>query len=912
MAISSNKMIVIKKEYFDNIKTAIGSLNDFFSSNFKKKDFPDIDSEFQIDGTIMNILSWLNLVDPTWINDPDKIEDIINALNDPNNEKLKSNNPEVSIYQSLVDSNDTELLDHINAFIGFKILKYISDHFNEFTEFINGIYTFDLFMKTSLFKNVTELFSQPIPLDEISTIMGDTQFTLFDSTKYVTGIFDNTTQIILPDELKLDTEISRVDNNIDINSDIEIVVDSDESVQEAAEINYFKELKPEHIKYDPKTNSFTISNQFKKTITELLTEIRKCENVKDLGNFFKSDAAKSYSTILPDTVSPYILNKVFDNTEKFSFDEVSEKLKDYTKSYDSIIEGNNGAKRFQNYDIFSTFKIDKEGTIKFIEDFLTLKLFNDENAIITNNKILSIFNIFDSRIYFDILYNLIPKEVKDEMYPSEDSFVKSIRGRINKLSHANNVYQKDEDSEDEPTTSSEVMEYVSDKLKEYGYMSTAEMNFCEHYQSILLSEISCLGDRMYNSNTSPIMIDHYIGESYSAIPNGFVQEVETGDIPDYIKTRMNISDGNGSPPKVNITNVDVPSNSVDELATSINARIDSGGDLSDALGTGYNENPNKNNEEGKVVYNITNNYTNSFNKSSNSTSSNVSNNNDLSSNKKTETHVSNNNSNNDSSTNKTAMTNSSTHENANIPETDKNTIDKDVNHYNNSSDSLDTKDSIRARDDEQKLSSGKSIQEMFTFLESEEPLSSGNDAGKPPKGDLLTSAMDRDRKTLAAQQGAKKKAHHIVGTGKAIFKPLDRTKKWLTGIVDSLIKRDEDKVKAEIIESPSYRTALYKAGRLALKFGLTGICFTINGYLGAAYVAIEGAKLADKQRLKNEVQDEFGAELEILNDKIEKADQLNTPDSNKSKWEMMRLRSKMQSIMLDSSKSKIKHPRSIA
>ena len=97
MAISSNKMIVIKKEYFDNIKTAIGSLNDFFSSNFKKKDFPDIDSEFQIDGTIMNILSWLNLVDPTWINDPDKIEDIINALNDLNNEKLKSNNPEVSI-----------------------------------------------------------------------------------------------------------------------------------------------------------------------------------------------------------------------------------------------------------------------------------------------------------------------------------------------------------------------------------------------------------------------------------------------------------------------------------------------------------------------------------------------------------------------------------------------------------------------------------------------------------------------------------------------------------------------------------------------------------------------------------------------------------------------------------------------
>ena len=34
--------IVVKKSYFDNIETAIESLNSFFSSNFKKKDFPDI------------------------------------------------------------------------------------------------------------------------------------------------------------------------------------------------------------------------------------------------------------------------------------------------------------------------------------------------------------------------------------------------------------------------------------------------------------------------------------------------------------------------------------------------------------------------------------------------------------------------------------------------------------------------------------------------------------------------------------------------------------------------------------------------------------------------------------------------------------------------------------------------------
>ena len=66
----SNKKIVIKKEYFDNIKTAIGSLNDFFSSNFTTKNFPTTDDEFQLDGTIANIFNWLNNVEPTWIADP--------------------------------------------------------------------------------------------------------------------------------------------------------------------------------------------------------------------------------------------------------------------------------------------------------------------------------------------------------------------------------------------------------------------------------------------------------------------------------------------------------------------------------------------------------------------------------------------------------------------------------------------------------------------------------------------------------------------------------------------------------------------------------------------------------------------------------------------------------------------------
>ena len=203
-------------------------------------------------------------------------------------------------------------------------------------------------------------------------------------------------------------------------------------------------------------------------------------------------------------------------------------------------------------------------------------------------------------------------------------------------------------------------------------------------------------------------------------------------------------------------------------------------------------------------------------------------------------------------------------------------------------------------------------QEVMVFLESEEPPSDGaGDAGKPPKGDLLTASMDVDRKTLSTQQGAKKKVQKVVNTTKAVMKPVTRTKKWLTGILDSLIKRDENKVKAEIIENPSYRTALYKAGRLAIKLGLTGIAFTINGYLGAAYVAVNVAKVADKERLKKEVQEEFTTELEILDDKIERASKEDSPESRKALWQMMRLRSKLQKHALNAPKSNIKHYRGI-
>lgn len=878
-----SKKIIIKKEYFDNIKTTIDSINSFFSSNFKDKNFPIVDSDFQLDSTLLGIVSWLNNVEPAWISDPSRVDSVIEAIN-----KTAEDMEGDDIYSQLVNENNTVVLDHINAFVGYKVLQYIADYFTEFNKFINGIYTFELYTKPSKYRDVIDLFSKPIPISEIEDVMGNgnAEYRLFDKQKYVTGVFSNN-QIKLPDTLKQDAEINRLENNDDL--DIEIVVD--ESVQEAAEVNYFEETKPQHLKYDEKKNKWIVSKQFEKAISKLIATLRKCDTTEDLKAVFEKKGEVPEPDTFTSVVIPFILARTYSNPNKYMNENYDkETMKKYTDSYDSITNKNNGAKRFAKYDIFSTFKTDKEGTIKFIEDFLKLNLVNDESAYISNNTILTLFNIFDSRIYLDIMYNMLPDKVKKSKYPTEDGFVKLIRARINKNSRSANVYKPDTKvkSGNDVQTSEEIQEYVTDSLKEFGDMSIADMMYCEHYQSLIHDEIKCLGDAMYNKGMSQIQVDNYISESYNIFDkeDGFIQEQEMGDIPDYMRNRIKLSDETGNNPDVTTTDVqlppDIPVNPVDDLVSSIDAKLNAGGGLEDMLGSGYNDNPNKNHHEGKVVYNITNNYNNSFNRDSNNTTTH----NDLSTGKTTTT--------------TTTTTNTNSHNK-------RYTTHKNPNNYNNSTDSSDTKDSTNmiSQTEYATFSTGNSIHDVFTFLESEEPLSDGNNS-KPPKGDLLTHAMDRDREKLSKHQERKKTTQKIINTGRAVVKPIARTKKWLTDLVDSLIKRDEDKVKADIIEKPGFRTALFKAGRLALKLGLTGVAFTINGYVGMAYLALQGAKIADRERLKKEVQEEFAAELEILNDKIRLADADDTPQSRKDKWQMMRLRSKMEHIVAGTPRSRIR------
>ena len=119
-------------------------------------------------------------------------------------------------------------------------------------------------------------------------------------------------------------------------------------------------------------------------------------------------------------------------------------------------------------------------------------------------------------------------------------------------------------------------------------------------------------------------------------------------------------------------------------------------------------------------------------------------------------------------------------------------------------------------------------------------------------------------------------------------------------------------MKAQIVESPSYRTALYKASRLALKLGLIGVSWTISGYLAAAVAGVQVLKAIDKDRLKKEVQGEMVTEIQILDEKIDKLDKIGTPEALKKKYEYMRARNKLVNMAATARRTKFTNPNSIA
>ena len=153
--------IIIKQAYFTNIQTAINSLNEFCSSGFKIKNFPVLDGEFELDATVERILSRLESVDPTWLEDEGKMNGIIEMIN----ENIQKIDPADGVYETIISSNNEMMINAIDAYVGFKLLQVIADNFQDFIKFMNGIYTFEIFTKPDQYADVLDEFGKFIPLD---------------------------------------------------------------------------------------------------------------------------------------------------------------------------------------------------------------------------------------------------------------------------------------------------------------------------------------------------------------------------------------------------------------------------------------------------------------------------------------------------------------------------------------------------------------------------------------------------------------------------------------------------------------------------------------------------------------------------------------------------------------------------
>ena len=1297
--------IIIKQEYFTGIESAINSINNFFSSGFKTRDFPVLDEEITLEPTVEKIITRLSSVDPLWLSDENKFNEIIGMIN----EGISKIDPVEGIYDTIINTNNTVLIEAIDAYMGFKELQFIADNFDLFGKLMNGIYTFDLFMKPSQFNDVLDVFDKPLPHEEIPDL--DIDDSIFNTNTFVEGVL-NSTIITVPESLTIESETERMTQRQDLQG-MTILVD--DTVQEAAEVNYFENFRPKHMKYSAKGNKWMISKEYESVVSNLISGLRGCDSADDLKAFFEKNSGIAEK--ITSVVCPFILAKAFANKSKYS--GATGNLDDYTKSYDSIVKNNNGAKRFQNYDIFTTFKTDKDGTIQFLEDFLKLKLVNDPAASISNHTLLTLFNIFDSRIYLDIIFYAAPENVQTE-HKGEDAFVKEIRGNINKNSRSKSAYTNSDEltskdsttaadgtentAEQKPETTESVTEYVHNELDKLGDITITDAMYNEHFHYLIEKELDTIDDKAFNAGISPFVLEAYIGDdmndsygvseyimeantikrretfqqgvcalmdnmeeivkldkkhkwnantlgsrykqtfnpiyfllgsvaaaavlgvqtaaiaagsaavaapistSIGLSPSGnpmgsseqhtnikavhhstgaalkgklgkftpqqrqtikrlhaltsqlwsnvklfwmnprnwlkeinltkntkkqfrteviadiakqivdmkddlsfiidnddfineayydgsvgyvfqeatteknnerfktaiklllrdmknvkalidkkqwtnaacgemfhvgirkseayinvcqalkyvtrakagaagvskdykdFLEELaekledikkittiksftlgggninadkktmkignlasdivkmsstledilgkgivkdfdkndepneekkedgevkteatvidnlddfilmmeqEDGSIPAYMRDRLKMSDDLKTTVSPAELPEGVPTNPITDITGSIDTKVENGGETLDTtLGSGFDDSNLKKADKDKIVINITNNYTNSFNQNSNNTTTNT---NDDHSTGKTVSNTNSHNSttsdsNNDNSSNKTtdSSSNKKNTKNSNFRSDNSNhTSTSGSNNNNNSNDSVDTKDSTSKKDGEQKLSNGKTIQEMFMFLESKEPRSSGNNAGDPPKADLLTKAMDADRKTLAKQKSAEKGVQKIANTGKAVLKPISRTKAWLTKMVDSLIKRDEDKVKAELIENHSYRSAIFKANRIALKLGLIGISFAIQPYLGAIALGVSGLRTADKYRIKKELQDQISTEMEIVDDKIDYFKRQGTPEAQKEAYRYMRMRNNLKKMYIDAPKQTIKHPRSV-
>ncbi len=186
--------------------------------------------------------------------------------------------------------------------------------------------------------------------------------------------------------------------------------------------------------------------------------------------------------------------------------------------------------------------------------------------------------------------------------------------------------------------------------------------------------------------------------------------------------------------------------------------------------------------------------------------------------------------------------------------------------------------------------------EVEALLKESAIMEAADNDGKPQSDHPLQDAlMDLDKETAKIQQGAKRTIQNIQNTGRAVMKPINRTKSWINNMISNWKDADETKIK-ERMADPHSRNNLFHAIKLAIEGGAllkAGILLNpIFLFLGLVHV---GTKSKREMRLRNEMIGELKTELSIIDEKIKDADQKN---DNKAKYELMRFKNELKKKLL--------------
>lgn len=187
------------------------------------------------------------------------------------------------------------------------------------------------------------------------------------------------------------------------------------------------------------------------------------------------------------------------------------------------------------------------------------------------------------------------------------------------------------------------------------------------------------------------------------------------------------------------------------------------------------------------------------------------------------------------------------------------------------------------------------LEEQFNaFFEdspSEEESSDETKAPRKPKEDLPTKIQNKalDYAAKDSEKAAKKTADRqkLKNAANAVSQKPKRVNDDLNSFVKKIDKWDENRRK-EFLLKPGYRHKIFKYMRDALMFG--AVAKVKLAYIPMLALLKHCSNLKDK-RIRNELAKELDAEIRICEEKISDA---NGAGDNKSKYELMRIKDKLE------------------